>query len=115
MICLHSTSPIPHPGGIGCRCCCRCGGGVVRNLDRETSNGGTGLMYWNYSYVNNGNGNVGESNGNESGYGSELGYRGDAKLGYGDEFDEEEDDARLLFWGNRFGGIHCLITMLMSL
>lgn len=82
--------------------------GVVRNLDRETSNGGmTGLVYCNYSYVNsNGNGNVGDGNGNgnESGYGSEPGYRGDAELGYGDEFDEEEDDTRLLFWGTRFGG-----------
>lgn len=42
--------------------------------------------------------------GNESGYGSEPGYRGDAEFGYGDEFDEEEDDARLLFWGDQFGG-----------
>jgi hypothetical protein len=40
-------------------------------------------------------------NGNESGYGSEPGYRGDAEFGYGDEFDEEEDDARLLFWGDQ--------------
>ncbi|KAL9435664.1 hypothetical protein AB3S75_021855 [Citrus x aurantiifolia] len=42
--------------------------------------------------------------GNESGYGSEPGYRGDAEFGYGDELDEEEEDAKLLFWGNRFGG-----------
>lgn len=42
--------------------------------------------------------------GNDSGYGSEPGYRGDAEFGYGDEFDEEEEDARLLFWGDRFGG-----------
>lgn len=42
--------------------------------------------------------------GNESGYGSEPGYRGDAELGYGDEFDEEDDDHRLLFWGDRLGG-----------
>ncbi|KAH7578338.1 hypothetical protein ACOSP7_000423 [Xanthoceras sorbifolium] len=41
--------------------------------------------------------------GNESGYGSEPGYRGDAEFGYGDELDEEEEDARLLFWGNQFG------------
>ncbi|GAV66946.1 LOW QUALITY PROTEIN: hypothetical protein CFOL_v3_10455, partial [Cephalotus follicularis] len=41
--------------------------------------------------------------GNESGYGSEPGYRGDAEFGYGDEFDEEEDDSRLLFWGDHFG------------
>lgn len=45
-----------------------------------------------------------DGQGNESGYGSEPGYRGDAELGYGDELDEEEDDSRLLFWGNRFGG-----------
>ncbi|XP_058762373.1 uncharacterized protein LOC131635746 isoform X2 [Vicia villosa] len=40
-----------------------------------------------------------DANGNESGYGSEPGYRGDAEFGYGDEFDEEEDDHRVLFWG----------------
>ncbi|CAA6669105.1 unnamed protein product [Spirodela intermedia] len=40
---------------------------------------------------------------NESGYGSETGYRGDAEHGYGDEFDEEEDDGRVLFWGDHFG------------
>lgn len=40
--------------------------------------------------------------GNESGYGSEPGYRGDAEFGYGDEIDEEEDDARVLFWGDPF-------------
>ncbi|KAL4603501.1 hypothetical protein ACB092_10G128000 [Castanea dentata] len=45
-----------------------------------------------------------DAQGNESGYGSEPGYRGDAEFGYGDEFDEEEDDPRLLFWGDRFGG-----------
>jgi hypothetical protein len=44
-----------------------------------------------------------DSQGNESGYGSEPGYRGDAELGYGDEFDEEEDDTRILFWGNQIG------------
>ncbi|XAR58439.1 hypothetical protein NMG60_11013827 [Bertholletia excelsa] len=42
--------------------------------------------------------------GNESGYGSEPGYRGDAEFGYGDEVDEEEDDPRLLFWGEKIGG-----------
>lgn len=46
-----------------------------------------------------------EAPGNESGYGSEPGYRGDAEFGYGDEFDEEEDDGRVLFWGNRLGGM----------
>lgn len=49
---------------------------------------------------------------NESGYGSETGYRGDVELGYGDEFDEEEDDGRLLFWGDQFGGIFELFTHL---
>ncbi|KAI4349659.1 hypothetical protein L6164_010223 [Bauhinia variegata] len=44
-----------------------------------------------------------DANGNESGYGSEPGYRGDAEFGYGDELDEEEDDARLLFWGEQLG------------
>ncbi|KAG4396836.1 hypothetical protein JHK82_026666 [Glycine max] len=44
-----------------------------------------------------------DANGNESGYGSEPGYRGDAEFGYGDEFDEEEDDPRLLFWGDQLG------------
>ncbi|KAF9622115.1 hypothetical protein IFM89_029399 [Coptis chinensis] len=41
--------------------------------------------------------------GNESGYGSEPGYRGDAEFGYGDEFDEEEDDV----WGERIGDTDC--------
>ncbi|GLT42457.1 hypothetical protein SLA2020_164540 [Shorea laevis] len=38
-----------------------------------------------------------DAQGNESGYGSEPGYRGDAEFGYGDEVDEEEEDA----WGDR--------------
>ncbi|MCL7037697.1 hypothetical protein MKW94_017520 [Papaver nudicaule] len=42
-----------------------------------------------------------DNQGNESGYGSEPGYRGDAEFGYGDEFDEEEDDGRVFFWGER--------------
>lgn len=45
-----------------------------------------------------------DAQGNESGYGSEPGYRGDAEFGYEDELDEEEEDARLLFWGDQFGG-----------
>ncbi|KAH7676620.1 AttH-like protein [Dioscorea alata] len=44
-----------------------------------------------------------ETQGNESGYGSEPGYRGDGELGYDDEIDEEEDDGRMLFWGERLG------------
>ncbi|CAI0469712.1 unnamed protein product [Linum tenue] len=46
-------------------------------------------------------GNLDAHVGADSGYGSEPGYRGDAELGYGDEFDEEEEDARPLFWGHR--------------
>ncbi|KAF3501777.1 hypothetical protein F2Q69_00041610 [Brassica cretica] len=38
--------------------------------------------------------------GNESGYESEPGYRGDVELGYGDEYDDEEEDVKLLFWGD---------------
>ncbi|KAF3627171.1 putative magnesium/proton exchanger-like [Capsicum annuum] len=49
------------------------------------------------------NGGNFEGLGNESGYGSEPGYRGDAEFGYGDEFDEEEDDQRVSFWGDEFG------------
>ncbi|KAF2315010.1 hypothetical protein GH714_037540 [Hevea brasiliensis] len=44
-----------------------------------------------------------DAQGNESGYGNEPGYRGDAEFGYEDELDEEEEDARLLFWGDQFG------------
>ncbi|KAF8047556.1 hypothetical protein N665_1194s0010, partial [Sinapis alba] len=39
--------------------------------------------------------------GNESGYGSEPGYRGDVEFGYGDEYDDEEEDVKPLFWGDR--------------
>lgn len=45
-----------------------------------------------------------DGQGSESGYGSEPGYRGDAEFGYGDEVDDEEEDTRLLLWGERFGG-----------
>lgn len=45
-----------------------------------------------------------DTQGNESGYGSEPGYRGDAEFGYDDDFDEEEEDARLLFWGHELRG-----------
>ncbi|CAI9105428.1 OLC1v1004349C4 [Oldenlandia corymbosa var. corymbosa] len=54
-------------------------------------------------FGNNGNFDNQGGQGNESGYGSEPGYRGDAEFGYGDEFDEEEDDPRLPFWGEQFG------------
>ena len=39
--------------------------------------------------------------GNKSGYGSEPGYRGDVEFGYGDEYDDEEEDVKLLFWGGK--------------
>lgn len=68
------------------------GGGVSGSGDKENSGLGLGLI-----------GGF-DIQGNESGYGSEPGYRGDAEFGYGDEFDEEEDDTRLLFWGDRNGG-----------
>ncbi|KAF7841690.1 uncharacterized protein G2W53_003988 [Senna tora] len=35
-----------------------------------------------------------DANGNETRYGSELGYRGDAEFGYRDELEEEEDETR---------------------
>ncbi|XP_058227126.1 uncharacterized protein LOC131335671 [Rhododendron vialii] len=64
--------------------------------ERESLGGGGGI----------GVGQIGnfDSMGNESGYGSEPGYRGDAELGDGDEVDEEEEDQRLLFWGQNIGG-----------
>ncbi|KAL2485770.1 hypothetical protein Adt_30526 [Abeliophyllum distichum] len=44
-----------------------------------------------------------ESNGSgERENGSEPGHWGDAELGYGNEVDEEDDDSRLLFWGEEF-------------
>ena len=39
--------------------------------------------------------------GNKSGYGSEPAYRGDVEFGYGDEYDDEEEDVKLLFWGGK--------------
>ncbi|GFQ01591.1 hypothetical protein PHJA_002303000 [Phtheirospermum japonicum] len=41
-----------------------------------------------------------DNQGNESGYGSEPGYRGDTELGYGDE---EDDDPWVLFWRDEIG------------
>ncbi|KAG2315056.1 hypothetical protein Bca52824_018178 [Brassica carinata] len=46
--------------------------------------------------------------GNESGYGSEPGYRGNVEFGYGDEYDDEEEDVKLLFWGDEHFGVICL-------
>ncbi|KAL2540499.1 hypothetical protein Adt_01477 [Abeliophyllum distichum] len=73
----------------------------VRNPRREREGNGSGER----EHLIAGHGQFGnlDSQGNESGYGSEPGYRGDAELGYGDEVDEEEDDPRLLFWGQEFG------------
>ncbi|XP_072959387.1 uncharacterized protein [Typha angustifolia] len=69
-------------------------GGPV--LEREVSGFG--------SFQGGGAGGAGlDLVGNESGYGSEPGYRGDGELGYDDEFDEEDDDGRVLFWGERVG------------
>ncbi|XP_041018499.1 uncharacterized protein LOC121260627 isoform X1 [Juglans microcarpa x Juglans regia] len=73
----------------------------ARNSRRDKDGGGSGEK----ETTGHGFGPVGgfDAQGNESGYGSEPGYRGDAEFGYGDELDEEEDDAKLLFWGERFG------------
>ncbi|PSR85983.1 4-coumarate--CoA ligase-like [Actinidia chinensis var. chinensis] len=67
--------------------------------ERESSSVGFGVI-----------GNC-DNQGNESGYGSEPGYRGDAEFGYGDEVDEEEDDQRLMFWGEKFGGTDSNVEM----
>ncbi|PIM99658.1 hypothetical protein CDL12_27846 [Handroanthus impetiginosus] len=69
-----------------------------RNSRREREGSGGGER----EHVSGGYGQFGncDSQGNESGYGSEPGYRGDAELGYDDE---EEDDPRVLFWGDEFG------------
>lgn len=69
-------------------------GGAERERERENPGGGGASQA-----------GASEAQGSESGYGSEPGYRGDAEFGYGDEFDEEEDDGRVLFWGSRLGGM----------
>ncbi|OWM63552.1 uncharacterized protein LOC116216005 [Punica granatum] len=67
-----------------------------RDRDREDNLSVSGLGF---------GGQIGnfDALGNESGYGSEPGYRGDAEFGYGDEVDEEEEDSRILFWGDQSG------------
>lgn len=76
---------------------------AARNTRRERDNGSGEKENLNSGFGHTGNfDNQGQ--GNESGYGSEPGYRGDAEFGYGDEVDEEEDDPRLPFWGEQFGG-----------
>lgn len=76
---------------------------VARNTRRERDNGSGEKENLISGFGHAGNfDNQGQ--GNESGYGSEPGYRGDAEFGYGDEVDEEEDDPRLPFRGEQFGG-----------
>ncbi|GAB4841122.1 hypothetical protein Ancab_021865 [Ancistrocladus abbreviatus] len=71
----------------------------ARNTRRERREGG-GIGERDFS----GSGFGFDAQWSEPGYGSEPGYRGDAEFGYGDEVDEEEEDARFLLWGERFGG-----------
>lgn len=73
---------------------------VARNLRRDGVNGERENLSSGFGQI----GNFDSQGGNESGYGSEPGYRGDAEFGYGDEIDEEEEDSRLLFWGDEIGG-----------
>ncbi|KAL3849758.1 hypothetical protein ACJIZ3_011640 [Penstemon smallii] len=67
-----------------------------RNSRREKESG----ERENLSSVGQGQFGNFDCQGNESGYGSEPGYRGDVELGYDDE---EEDDSRVLFWGEELG------------
>ncbi|KAB2016335.1 hypothetical protein E1A91_D08G091300v1 [Gossypium mustelinum] len=73
----------------------------ARNIRRERGDGGSGEKETLCGQFG-----VFDAQGNESGYGSEPGYRGDGEFGYGDEVDEEEDDNRLLLWGDHFGDAH---------
>ncbi|CAL5352299.1 unnamed protein product [Camellia sinensis] len=76
---------------------------AAKNSRRERDGGGGGGSGERENLIT-GFGHIGNLDGlgNESGYGSEPGYRGDAEFGYGDELDEEEDDHRLMFWGEKF-------------
>ncbi|KAI3961182.1 hypothetical protein MKX01_035768 [Papaver californicum] len=78
-----------------------CGGGSGGTCDKGESLSSAGV--WQIGGFDN--------QGNESGYGSEPGYRGDAEFGYGDEFDEEEDDGRVLFWGEKSRDTDCNMEM----
>ncbi|MBA0645582.1 hypothetical protein Goklo_013666, partial [Gossypium klotzschianum] len=86
----------------------------ARNIRRERGDGGSGEKETLCGQFG-----VFDAQGNESGYGSEPGYRGDGEFGYGDEVDEEEDDNRLLLWGDHFGAMlvsfnsSCLIYLLI--
>ncbi|GAB4829917.1 hypothetical protein Ancab_019563 [Ancistrocladus abbreviatus] len=82
--------------------------GDARNSRREKGEGGVGIG----ERESSGSGLGCDAQWSESGYGSEPGYRGDAELGYGDEVDEEEDDARLLFWGDKFGAAIILAPLI---
>lgn len=77
---------------------------AAKNSRKERDGGGGGGG--ERENLTTGFGHIGNLDGlgNESGYGSEPGYRGDAEFGYGDELDEEEDDHRLMFWGEKFEG-----------
>ncbi|KAF8387858.1 hypothetical protein HHK36_026520 [Tetracentron sinense] len=79
----------------------------AKNSRRERRDGGGGERE-NLGFGSSQNGLV-DSQGTESGYGSEPGYRGDAEFGYGDELDDEENDGRLLFWGERLGAMQLVI------
>ncbi|XP_057777508.1 uncharacterized protein LOC130995992 [Salvia miltiorrhiza] len=66
-----------------------------RNLRRDKEGNGGGereFVISGYGLVSNC-----DIEGNESGYGSDSGYKGDVELEYGDELDVEEDDGRSLF------------------
>ncbi|KAL7172134.1 hypothetical protein ACSBR2_031765 [Camellia fascicularis] len=78
---------------------------AAKNSRKERDGGGGGGS-GERENLTTGFGHIGNLDGlgNESGYGSEPGYRGDAEFGYGDELDEEEDDHRLMFWGEKFEG-----------
>ncbi|KAG6514101.1 uncharacterized protein LOC121969935 [Zingiber officinale] len=80
---------------------------AARVTKREVTSGGGGGSERESSgtigFQGVGNATLVESQCNESGYGSEPGYRGDGELGYDDELEEDEDDCRHLFWGEEIG------------
>lgn len=83
---------------------------AARVTKREVTSGGGGGSERESSggigFQGIGNATLLESLCNESGYGSEPGYRGDGELGYDDELEEDEDDCKHLFWGEEIGGIN---------
>ncbi|GAB2220243.1 hypothetical protein Droror1_Dr00007886 [Drosera rotundifolia] len=72
----------------------------ARSLRRERGEGGGNGIG---ERENSGCGVALDERWSESGYGSEPGYRGDAEFGYGDELDEDDEDARILLLEKRFG------------